>query len=103
MTDAEHPPWQSRDERFSVFLHATVTTRDHSRSEIYRVRNISSGGIMAEGLVEFVAGEVIEIELRNIGIIRARVAWTHANRFGAMFDHHIDPKLVRRPVGHSHE
>lgn len=88
-----------REERDSVFLHAMVTATHHEASGVFRVRNISSGGLMAEGPFTFHAGDELDVELRNVGMVHGRVAWAAAGRFGMMFDRVIDPKLARKPVG----
>lgn len=88
-----------REERDSVFLQANVTATHHEASGVFRIRNISSGGLMAEGPITFHAGDELDVELRNIGTIHGRVAWAASGRFGMMFDRVIDPKLARKPVG----
>jgi hypothetical protein len=90
---------EGRSERDSVFLHATVTATDHESSGVFRVRNISSGGLMAEGPFTFNAGDELDVELRNVGTVHGRVAWASSGKFGMMFDRMIDPKLARKPVG----
>lgn len=98
MTGNERDASKGRAERDSVFLHATVTASQGEGSGVFRVRNISSGGLMAEGPFTFAAGDELDVDLRNIGIIHGRVAWAAAGRFGMMFDRPIDPKLARKPV-----
>lgn len=88
-----------REERDSVFLHANVTATQREGAGLFRVRNISSGGLMAEGPFTFHAGDELDVELRNIGIVHGRVAWASNGKFGMMFDRAIDPKLARKPVG----
>jgi hypothetical protein len=88
----------AREVRDSVFLHATITGQGGNETITFRIRNISSGGLMAEGPMTFSAGDEIDVELRNIGIVHGRVAWAAPGRFGMMFDHQIDPKLARKPV-----
>ena len=97
---ADKPEGSSgRDERDSVFLNATVTTADHETSGVFRIRNISRGGLMAEGPFTFCAGDELDVELRNVGTVHGRVAWASSGKFGMMFDRTIDPKLTRKPVG----
>ena len=64
-----------------------------------RIRNLSAGGMMAETAVRVTRGEVVEINLRSIGWITGHVAWATEGRMGIAFDHPIDPKDVRTPVG----
>lgn len=94
---------KTRELRDSVFLHATVTATHGEATGVFRIRNISSGGLMAEGPVSFHAGDELDVDLRNVGMIHGRVAWAAEGRFGMMFDRLIDPKLARKPVGGGRE
>jgi hypothetical protein len=84
--------------RDSLFLLANL--RFEERGELYRVkvRNLSSGGMMAEGELQVAQGVPLQIELRNIGWIEGSVAWKQDGRFGIAFAQEIDPKLARAPV-----
>ena len=64
-----------------------------------RIRNLSAGGLMAEAPVDVERGDVVHVDLRNVGDVSGKVAWTAEGRFGVAFDHPIDPKLVRKSVG----
>jgi hypothetical protein len=64
-----------------------------------KVRNLSPGGMMAEVPVSFSREEAIEVDLRGIGTISGRVAWTAGGRIGVAFDRPVDPRLARKPVG----
>lgn len=64
-----------------------------------RVRNISSGGLMAEAPLRHPRGEPVEVKLRNIGWVSAKVAWVAETRFGIAFDVPIDPKLLTQKSG----
>jgi hypothetical protein len=64
-----------------------------------RVRNISSGGLMAEAPIRAGRGEVVEVQLKNIGWVSGKVAWVAESRFGIAFDIPIDPKTTQQPVG----
>lgn len=63
-----------------------------------RIRNLSAGGLMAEAPVRVANGDPVEVELRNIGWIPGKVAWSAEGRFGIAFDHPIDPLIARNPV-----
>lgn len=101
MTVDEDGDASARRARDSVFLHAMVIATNGEGSALFRVRNISSGGLMAEGPLAFVAGDELDVDLRNIGLVHGRVAWASSGRFGMMFDRAIDPKLARKPVGNA--
>ena len=88
-----------RESRDSVFLHVTLTSEDGARAGLFRVRNISSKGLMAVGSTSFAADEKIDVDLRNIGKIHARIAWCRDGCCGVRFDHPINPKLARRFIG----
>ena len=83
--------------RDSLFLLANL--RFEERGELYRVkvRNLSSGGMMAEGDSKVMRGSLVAVELRNIGWVEGSVAWKQENRFGIAFVDEIDPAEVRAP------
>lgn len=84
--------------RDSLFLLAEIRL-DGADSEFrVKVRNLSAGGMLAEGSVPVVPGNRLKISLRNIGWVDGGVAWVQENRFGIAFDHEINPKLARAPV-----
>jgi len=62
-----------------------------------KMRNLSSGGMMAEGAVHAARGSTVWVNLRNIGWIEGDVAWVHGSRFGIAFHEEIDTKLTRVP------
>ena len=64
-----------------------------------RVRNLSSGGLMAEYAAPVEAGAPVEIEVRGVGWVKGRIAWATDGRVGVAFDIEIDPMLARKPVG----
>ncbi|WP_339823253.1 PilZ domain-containing protein [uncultured Parasphingorhabdus sp.] len=86
-------------DRDSLFLKAELRFIDGDDCGEVRIRNLSAGGLMAEAPVLAKRGDKVQIELRNIGRITGYVAWVAQGRFGVAFDHPIDPKLARKPVG----
>tara|TARA_R110002033_G_scaffold41962_4_gene82849 strand:- start:491 stop:901 length:411 start_codon:yes stop_codon:yes gene_type:complete len=88
-------------DRDSLFLKAELRFIDGDDCGEVRIRNLSAGGLMAEAPVLTKRGDNVQIELRNIGRITGHVAWVAQGRFGIAFDHPIDPKLARKPVGQS--
>ncbi len=62
-----------------------------------KLRNLSVGGMMAEGAVKVMRGARVEVELRNLGWIEGTVAWKQDDRFGIAFVDEIDPGRVRNP------
>ena len=84
--------------RDSLFLLAQVRVVGSEGDFRVKVRNLSAGGMMAEGEVPVNRGERVTIELRNIGPVEGTVAWRQGNRFGIAFIDEIDPNLARAPV-----
>ena len=84
-------------DRDSLFLMAQLKVEGDSSDAEYRVkvRNLSSGGMMAEGQAKVSRGAVIRISLRNIGWVDGTVAWKQGDRFGIAFAEEIDPKQAR--------
>jgi hypothetical protein len=85
--------------RDSLFLLAQL--RVDGQDAVYRVkvRNLSAGGMMAEGEVRVTRGALVMVELRNIGWVEGSVAWKQDNRFGIAFVDEIDPVVVRGAGG----
>lgn len=88
-------------DRDSMFLKAALRFIDGDDCGEVRIRNLSAGGLMAEAPVIAKRGDRVQLELRNIGRVTGYVAWVAQGRFGVAFDHAIDPKLARKPVGQS--
>lgn len=90
---------QRTGSRDSLML--TAQLRIEGRPEIaqVRVRNLSSGGMMAEYAAPVSSGTPLEVEVRGVGWISGRIAWSAEGRVGVAFDHGIDPMLARKPVG----
>ncbi|KLI64880.1 PilZ domain-containing protein [Aurantiacibacter marinus] len=85
--------------RDSLFLLAQVRIDGQDNPVRVKVRNLSAGGMMAEGDARVLRGARVDVELRNIGWINGSVAWKQDNRFGIAFADEIDPKLARAPAG----
>ena len=85
-------------QRDSMFLLARLRVEEEGTEHQVRVRNLSAGGMMAEGQVDVVRGTAISVELRNLGWVRGTVAWRQDGRFGIAFAQEIDPSVVRVPV-----
>lgn len=87
---------QNRDSLFLVAQFRQSNQRDVVRQ--VRIRNLSAGGLMAEITDPIPQGAAVEFDVRGIGWIPGRVAWSVAGRIGVAFDHPIDPVLARKPV-----
>ena len=89
---------QRRAPRDSVFLFAELRFEGQQEGQIIKVRNVSSTGLMAEGDVLAVAGDIVAINLRNIGWVGGRITWAANKRFGVKLDTEIDPTKARKPI-----
>ena len=94
MADHEHRSL-SRD---SLFLLADVRVAGGETLKRIKVRNLSAGGMLAEGALRAVPGTQVEVNLRNIGWVGGAVAWVQDERCGIAFSDAIDPLAARAPV-----
>lgn len=85
--------------RDSLFLAAGLRLRGAESVEQVRVRNLSSGGMMAELPGRLETDVPVDVNVRGIGWIKGRVAWWTSGRVGIAFDDPIDPLAARKPVG----
>ncbi len=84
--------------RDSLFVLADLRIDGIVGEQRIRVRNLSAGGLMAEGSFPVQRGQQVWIGLRNIGWVEGTVAWLQDSRFGIAFREEIDPRLARAPV-----
>lgn len=84
--------------RDSLMLTAQLRVGDEP-AEAVRVRNLSSGGLMAEYAAPVARDTPVQIEVRGVGWVRGRIAWATDGRVGVAFDNDIDPMRARKPVG----
>ncbi len=89
---------QRRDERDSLLVLARIQIDGApGNGETVRVRNVSSGGLMAQSSADYRVGAGVVVELDGIGAVRGSVAWTEAGRIGIAFDHPVDKARARKP------
>lgn len=89
---------QRRDERDSLFVFARLKHEGQAgEGHNVRVRNVSSGGLMADAPEDFRQAARVEIMLEGVGLVRGAVAWAESGRIGVAFDHPIDKTLARKP------
>lgn len=84
--------------RDSLFVMADVRFDGVVGDHKVRVRNLSAGGLMAEGDFVPTRGQLVSIKIRNVGWTEGAVAWIEGSRFGIAFRDEIDPKVARAPV-----
>ena len=78
-----------------MFLMADLRLEGQDEDHRVKVRNLSNGGMMAEGKVRVVSGAPVRVNLRNVGWVEGTVAWIQDTRFGVAFREAIDAKLAR--------
>lgn len=88
--------------RDSLFLMAELRVDGIEGDHRVRIRNLSGGGLMAEGNVGPHHGQAVWVSLPNLGWIEGTVAWVQDNRFGVAFNDEIDPSLVRSAAPGEH-
>lgn len=81
--------------RDSMFVLADLRIDGVEGEQRVRVRNISAGGLMAEGGTRIQRGHGVSVNLDNLGWIEGSVAWVQDNRCGIAFREEIDPRQVR--------
>lgn len=81
--------------RDSLFLMADMRVNGLDGEYRIKVRNLSAGGMMGEGVVRVVRGAMVQVNIRNVGWVEGSVAWVQETRFGVAFAADIDPKLAR--------
>ena len=91
---AESEQGKRQEKRDSLFLSATVTI-EGSKPFTTRVRNLSAGGMMIDVANDPVTGTPVTAEVRGIGEIAGRIAWSSPGRAGVAFTNEIDPRLAR--------
>ena len=84
--------------RDSLFLMAELRLPGQQALARVKVRNLSAGGMMAEGVMQAVRGTLIEVNIRNVGWVEGAIAWVQGDRCGIAFSEDIDPIVARAPV-----
>lgn len=82
--------------RDSLFLLAEIRVEQSDEINRVRVRNLSNGGMMAEGNMRVQRGNRLKVQLRNVGAVFGTVAWVQDDRFGIAFDEEVDSQSVRK-------
>ena len=102
MTDDPSPGASAPDHRAgrrgSVLLQAQARRPGQTEPMTLRIRNLSADGLGGDRVQGMTQGEVLILTLRGIGEISGRVAWIAGSRFGFVFDHPVDPALIRQPA-----
>ncbi len=83
--------------RDSLFVLVDLRLEGEGVEHRIKMRNLSAGGMMAEGPPRVTRGQVVWTNLRKAGWTEGTVAWVQGNRFGIAFRHEIDPAAARTP------
>lgn len=89
---------QRRDERDSLFVLAGLRPEGAGEFVNVRVRNVSSGGLMAQAGEVYRTAARVEVRLEGLGTVAGSVAWAEAGRIGIAFDHPVDKARARKTV-----
>ena len=84
--------------RDSLFLMAEMRVPGQDVPIRVKVRNLSAGGMMAEGTIGAARGTLVEVNIRNVGWVEGAIAWIQGDRCGIAFSEDIDPMIARAPV-----
>ena len=76
----------------TIFLIGKLLSR-HGET-LCRIRNLSSGGLMAETHVPLAVDDVVQVELKAGGRLPGSVRWTHAGRIGVAFDTPVEVRAL---------
>jgi hypothetical protein len=84
-------------DRYRTVWRIAKVTRDGDAG-LWRVRNMSDGGMMLAVEVPVTVGERLEIALSETIVIHGRVAWCEEGRCGVAFDAAVDGNDVLRQL-----
>ena len=91
-------PAAGHPDRDTLLLVADIVAESETSSFRFTVRNLSAGGLMAQGSHQLELGRKVAVTLRNIGAVQGKVPWVENGRYGIAFDREIDPQAVRAPT-----
>ena len=86
-------------DRESLFVMADLRLDEEAELHRIKMRNLSAGGMMGDGAVRVLRGQLVRVNIRNVGWTEGTVAWVQDNRFGVAFRSDIDPRLARVSQG----
>ncbi len=89
---------KERAKRDSLFLLAEVIRETGEAMGNAKIRNLSATGLMADCDRAFLKEDRLVFDLRGIGPVAGRVAWSNGMRVGFAFDREVDPQRARKPV-----
>lgn len=84
------------EKRESVFLLETV--RRSSGEQTVKVRTISEGGALVQGLTDAAAGQAAQIGIRGLSWVDRKVAWNPYKRTGLSISTRLDLSVVGQMI-----
>jgi len=83
-------PFERREgSRFHTVLRVAEVVREHDRG-LWRVRNISDGGMMLATRVQVIPGERLTLNLSDCVSLHGRAIWWDGERCGVAFEEPVD-------------
>jgi hypothetical protein len=82
--------------RVSVSITSRVRHSSFESAQV-EISNLSFYGFSAEGPLAVKDGDYVSVDLPNIGLVRARVAWAEEGRFGGVFSSAVDVRKCVKP------
>lgn len=98
MTNVEAAACGRVASRRSALLQGKIRRQNSQEADDLRVRNLSSGGLMASCTIRFEEGEQVIVTLRAVGDVAGRIVWRDGDRIGIAFTSPIDPHAAFQPV-----
>jgi hypothetical protein len=95
---ADVAPSQRGKARDSMLLVAALQVEGRDGRHQVRVRNLSTGGLMAEFDQPIAIGTKVVIDLRGIGAVDGEIAWATQGRVGIALSREINPAAARKPI-----
>ena len=90
MAGIEEPGAEKRKARRVEVSISSRVRHSGFESASVEILNLSFYGFRAEGSLPVKHGDYVSVDLPNIGLVRARVAWSRDGRFGALFPKAVD-------------
>lgn len=100
LVDGQTPSGQRDDRgRGDIHMSARMRISEDDPGFLVRVRNLSTGGLMAELPHPLQPDSTVEIKLNGIGWVAGRVVWQTEGRSGIAFDAPVNIELVHEASG----
>lgn len=89
--------------RSRMLMRAKLRVRGLTGEHAISIKDISSTGLKASGVLKFLSGTRVEIDLRNIGWVAGQIIWTDADGcVGIRFSSIINAECTRTQISGSY-